>query len=139
MKVKSALLCLLLLVNILSFLQFASSQAVPAFARREGAKCQMCHFRLPELKEDGHSYIRRGLREKRGGMAPETGMDMGTKGVAKTPVASTARPLGEALPLGWQDYLTVMGHHTYEVRRHEKAEFHPGMIDGWIGGPLDEH
>lgn len=38
-----------------------------AFARRESAKCQMCHFRLPELNEDEHSSIRRGLREERGG------------------------------------------------------------------------
>ena len=139
MKLKSASLCLLLFVTLLSLLQVRSAQAVPAFARREGVKCQMCHFRLPEFNEDGHSYIRRGLREARGGMAPQMGMEMGTKEVARTPVASTARPLGEALPLEWQDYLTVMGHHTYEARDHAKAGFHPGMIDGWIGGPLDPH
>jgi hypothetical protein len=138
-KVKTAFLCLLLLGTVLPLLQFRTSQAVPAFARREGANCQMCHFRLPELNEDGHSYIRRGLREERGGMAPQTGMDMGKGEGAKTPVASTDRPLGEALPLAWQNYLTLMGHHTYEARRHEKAGFHPGMIDGWIGGPLDQH
>ena len=39
------------------------AQAIPAFARREGAKCQMCHFRVPELNEDGRAYLRRGLRE----------------------------------------------------------------------------
>jgi hypothetical protein len=141
MKVKPACSCLPLLVSVLLLLQVRTSQAVPAFARREGAKCQMCHFRLPELNEDGHSYVRRGLREARGGMAShkDMDMDMGTKEVAKTPVASTARPLGEALPLEWQNYLTVMGHHTYEARSHAKAGFHPGMIDGWIGGPLDPH
>jgi hypothetical protein len=65
---------------------------------------------------------------------------MGSRDGAKVPpVASTARPLGEALPLEWQHYLTVMGHHTYEARNHEKAAFHSGMIDGWIGGPLDQH
>lgn len=106
MKVNFAFPCLLLLVTVFSLLQVRSSQAVPAFARREGAKCQTCHFRLPELNEDGHSYIRRGLREERGGMAPQTGMDMGTKEAAKTPAASTARPLGSpadglaALPHG---------------------------------------
>jgi hypothetical protein len=138
-KVKVAFLCLLLLLAVLSLLQVRSSEAVPAFARRESAKCQMCHFRLPELNEDGHSYIRRGLREERGGMAPETGMVMGTRDVAVAPVASTDRPLGEALPLEWQHYLTVMGHHTFEARHHEKTAFHSGMIDGWIGGPLDQH
>jgi hypothetical protein len=138
-KMKAASLCLLLLVAVMSLLQFRVSQAVPAFARREEAKCQMCHLRLPELNEDGHSYIRRGLREERGGMAPQMGMDMGTKEAAKAPVAATARPLGEALPLQWQHYLTVMGHHTYEARDHEEAGFHPGMIDGWVGGPLDQH
>ncbi len=139
MKMKSALPCLLLLVAVLSLLLARSSQAVPAFARREGSSCsKMCHFRLPELNEDGHAYIRRGLREERAGMAPQTGMDMGTKEVAKTPVASTVRPLGEPLPLDWRDYLTFMGHHTYEARRHAKAGFHAGMIDGWIGGPLDQ-
>ncbi len=139
MEVKSTLLGLLLIVAVSSLLQVPSSQAVPAFARRENAKCQMCHFRLPELNEDGHSYIRRGLREERGGMAAQTGMVMGTTEEAKTPVASTARPLGEALPLEWRHYLTVMGHQTYEARRNTKAGFHPGEIEGWIGGPLDPH
>ena len=139
MKVKSAFLCLLLLVAVLSLLHVRSSHAVPAFARREGAQCQMCHFRLPELNEDGHAYIRRGLREEREGMAPQTGMVMGTREGAKTPVASAERPLGEALPLDWTHYLTLMGHHTFEAHRHAKAGFHSGMIDGWIGGPLDRH
>ncbi len=139
MKVKSAFVCLLLHVVVFSLLHVRSSQAVPAFARREGAKCQMCHFRLPELNEDGHSYIRRGLREERGGMESETGMAMKTGEMAKDPVASTARPLGEALPFEWQDYLSLMGHHTYEARNHEKAAFHAGEIDGWFGGPLDQH
>jgi hypothetical protein len=138
-KVKTAYPCLLLLVTGLSLLQVQSSEAVPAFARREGAQCQMCHLRLPELNEDGHSYLRRGLREERGGMAPQMGMAMGTREAAKAPAASTDRALGEVLPLDWQNYLTVMGHHTYEARSHAKAGFHSGMIDGWIGGPLDQH
>ncbi len=139
MKMRAAFLCMLLLVAVLPCLQVRSSQGVPAFARREGVKCQMCHLRLPELNEDGHSYIRRGFREERGGMAPHSGMDMRKAEVAKAPVASTDRALGEALPLEWQNYLTVMGHHTYEARNHAKAGFHPGTIDGWIGGPLDQH
>ena len=139
MKVQSAFLCLLLLVTALSFVQVRSSQAVPAFARREGAKCQMCHFRLPELNEDGHSYLRRGLREERGGMAPHSGMDMGKSEPVNAPVAATDRPLGEPLPLEWQHYLTVMGHHGFEARDHAKAGFRAGKIDGWIGGPLDQH
>ena len=61
MNMKWAIRYILLILTVSSLLQFRSSQAVPAFARREGVKCQMCHFRLPELNEDGHSYIRRGF------------------------------------------------------------------------------
>ena len=139
MKMAMAVLCPLLLVAGLSAVLVQSSEAVPAFARRESAKCQMCHFRLPELNEDGHAYVRRGLREERGGMAAESGMVMGTREAEQAPVAAADRALGEALPLEWQHYLTVMGHHTYEARDHEQAAFHSGMIDGWIGGPLDQH
>jgi len=140
-KATSALPWIFILGIGWSLLQARDAEGVPAFARREDAKCQMCHFRLPELNEDGHSYIRRGLREERGGMQPQTGMVMGTKAPAepKTPAASTARPLGEALPFEWQHYLTVLGHQTYEAHRHSKAAFHPGEIEGWIGGPFDPH
>ncbi len=139
MKPMTALLTLLLMVAGLSLLQIGSSQAVPAFARREGAKCQMCHLRLPELNEDGHSYLRRGLREERAATGAMPGMEMAPSHGAKAPVASTERALGEALPLDWQNYLTVMGHHTFEAHGHEKAAFQAGTIDGWIGGPLDQH
>lgn len=130
---------LLFLVVAVSLFQYRNSQAVPAFARREGAQCQMCHYRLPELNEDGHAYIRRGLREERGAMAAHGSMDMGEGAGAKQPVAATVRPLGEPLPLAWQDYMTLMGHHTYEARDGEKAGFHPGEIAAWIAGPLDAH
>ncbi len=146
MKLKAAAQSALLLVTAVSLIKVESARAVPAFARREGVKCQMCHFRLPELNEDGHSYIRRGLREEQGGMAsahgamaPRQGMEMGTQDEAKAPVAAMERPLGEPLPLEWQHYLTVMGHHTYEAREHEQAGFHSGMIDAWIAGPIDPH
>ncbi|MHB8077996.1 MAG: hypothetical protein ACYDIE_01900 [Candidatus Krumholzibacteriia bacterium] len=139
MKTRPGLLCLLVVVAASPLLQVRSSQAVPAFARREGAPCQMCHFRLPELNEDGHAYLRRGLREERGDMPSHMGMAMGAQASADAPVASTARPLGEALPLEWRNYLTVMGHHTFEARRYEKAAFRSGGLDGWIGGPLDQH
>lgn len=72
-------------------------------------------------------------------MQPHSGMDMGKGTMPREPVASIDRPLGEALPLEWQNYLTLIGHHTLEARRHAKAAFHSGMIDGWIGGPLDPH
>src|SRR5512140_855084 len=138
MKPTVTLPCLLLAVIGVSVLQARASHAVPAFARREEAKCQMCHFRLPELNEDGHSYIRRGLREEPPAMGSHSGMDMGKQGSAKPPVASTDRPLGEALPLAWQNYFTVMGHHTFEARNHVRPGIHSGTIDGWIGGPLDQ-
>jgi hypothetical protein len=110
--------------------------ALPAFARREGAKCQMCHFRVPELNEDGHAYLRRGLREKPEGSME--GMDMGGE-AAKPPVAASPRPLGEALPFAWRDYMTVMGHHGLFAQRGAATSIDAGMIDVWFGGPLDRH
>src|SRR5512143_330879 len=110
-KARSAVLSLGLFVVALSLVGVRTSLAVPAFARREGAKCQMCHFRLPEFNEDGHSYIRRGLREERADMGQAMGgMDMGGKEAPKppkAPPASGTRPLGEPLPFEWQNYLTV--------------------------------
>ncbi|MGE5179544.1 MAG: hypothetical protein ACM3PF_10650 [Bacteroidota bacterium] len=117
-------------------IQIPSGLSVPAFARREGASCSMCHFRMPEPNEDGHAYIRRGLREERGGMMP--GMKMGGgEETPKSPAGSTTRRLGDPLPLEWQNYLTVMGNHMLEARRHERIQFQSGTIDAWIGGPLD--
>lgn len=131
---KLAFRLLLPLVAAFSLLDPPGSEAVPAFARREGVNCQMCHSRVPELNEDGHAYLRRGLREERGGMSP--GMDMG-KEMAEPPVAAASRPLGEPLPLSWSDYFTVMGHHGLEVRRHSEAVVDAGTIDAWIGGPFN--
>jgi hypothetical protein len=42
-------------------------------------------------------------------------MVMGTREGEKAPVAASDRPLGEALPLEWRDYLTLMGHQTYAI------------------------
>ena len=136
MKLNSKCFRIVLLLVVLVFLKPSVSLAVPAFARREAAKCQTCHFRLPELNEDGYAYVRRGLREQPGGMAMEMGKDAPE---AKPPVASTTRPLGEALPFEWQNYLTIMGHHTVEARRDAKLAFRSGIIDAWVGGPLDPH
>lgn len=154
MKLKPLVAGALIIVAVVSIFEVQNSLAIPAFARREGAKCQMCHFRLPELNEDGHAYIRRGLREERGGMmsgsemgrgttdtSMPSGMDMGksAKTPATLPATSTDRPLGEPLPLEWQKYLTVMGHHMITAQRHEKTGFRTGEVEAWIGGPIDEH
>ena len=200
MTPRTAVTCLLINAVATMFWQVRSSEAIPAFARREGARCQMCHFRLPELNEDGHAYVRRGLREAPmpmastgstdHGTAPSTmaapasaSMDHGMMPSAKpmdhgmmpsakpvdhgmmpsgmadrhlqhpspaTPeaadepmgsatVAATLRPLGEPLPLQWQDYLSVIGHHSFETRRHERVMFNAGETELWIGGPLDPH
>ena len=154
MRMKPACVGALLFVVVLSVLRVPSSVAVPAFARRENAKCQMCHLRLPELNEDGHSYIRRGLRAALGGMAAGAemgkasmdapmppGMDMHTTtGPAATnPDASTERPLGEPVPLAWEKYLTVMGHHMLSAHSHERPGFRSGTIDVWVAGPVDPH
>jgi len=37
-------LTLLCCLTIASVFDVPAAQAIPAFARREGAKCQMCHF-----------------------------------------------------------------------------------------------
>jgi len=104
-----------------------TAQGVPAFARREGVKCTMCHFRLPELNEDGHAYIRRGLREE----PPESG-EMAIP-------ADAPRALGDPLELHWARYLTVMGHHMAVAQRSRRLQLDAGVFDLWIGGPLDPH
>ena len=52
---------LFLLVSTILCLDALPAAALPAFARREGVKCQMCHFRVPELNEDGRAYLLRGV------------------------------------------------------------------------------
>jgi hypothetical protein len=133
---KRALWVLLPLVSLLLVLDVLPAAALPAFARREGAKCQMCHFRVPELNEDGHAYLRRGLREEPAGAME--GMDMGGE-AAKPPAAATPRPLGEALPFAWRDYMTVMGHHGVIAQRGAATSIDAGTIDLWFGGPMDRH
>lgn len=109
-------------------------RAVPAFARREGVACQMCHFRVPELNEDGHAYLRRGLREEPSEGQME-GMEMGER--AESAPAATPRPLGVPLNLQWANYLSVMGHHDFTAERGERPKFDAGAIDLWMGGPLN--
>ena len=132
------------LMLALSLIDARHTQALPAFARREGVQCQMCHFRMPELNEDGHAYVRRGLREqprgKMGGMPEASGMTMPVgEQPAKTPVAAITRPLGQPLSLQWADYLTIMGHHMFVAERGSRAKFDAGVIDLWAAGPLDRH
>jgi hypothetical protein len=163
MKVWLTLLCCLIIFYVIDA---PAAQAIPAFARREGVKCQMCHFRLPELNEDGHAYLRRGLREEppgaMGGMgesgkqsrpdekkAPPSAMgNMGQSGKtemsgmqkdmpSKAPDAATPRPLGEPLPVNWANYLTIMGHHTFTAQTGEEPSFDAGAIDLWVAGPTD--
>lgn len=120
-----------------------AADAVPAFARREGVPCQMCHFRPPELNADGWAYLRRGLREEppdKGGEAMGGGaMGGGAMAATGVPAAATPRPLGEALPLQWANYLSIMGHHLYVLQRGERPTFDAGVLDLWVGGPLNRH
>lgn len=104
------------------------AHAIPAFARREGVACQMCHFRMPELNKDGDDYVRRGLREEP--PAPGTSAEM---------PAAAEHPLGVPLGLQWADYLTVMGHHMFVAETGQQAQFDAGEIDLWAAGPLDPH
>ena len=133
MRTYVIVLCCVVLAGILDI---RPAQAVPAFARREGVSCQMCHFRIPELNEDGHAYLRRGLREKPdGAMGEMGGMQAGNE--LKMPVAAEPRPLGQPLALQWADYFTVMGHHMFTAEKGARANFDAGVIDIWAAGPFD--
>src|SRR5512140_1571345 len=105
----------------------ARAGAVPAFARREGVTCQMCHFRPPELNEDGREYLRRGTREQPGG-----GMHggMGAPGGAS---------LGEPAAIQWENYFSVIGDHGVTHVENEGTAFDAGGLDLLIGGPFDRH
>ena len=119
----------------LALLRLRTSQAVPAFARRESAKCQMCHFYLPELNEDGHSYIRRGLREEREGMAHGHGDARGGEGSGRFECSSA----GRSPAAGMARLPDTDGAPDLRSSTHEKAAVHPGEVEAWIGGPLDQH
>lgn len=133
MKTWLGLICCVMLTGVLDI---RPAQAVPAFARREGVSCQMCHFRMPELNEDGYAYLRRGLREEPDGMMGEMG-EIETGQAPKTPVAAEPRQLGQPLDLQWADYLTVMGHHMLIAEKGARATFDAGVIDVWAAGPFD--
>lgn len=111
--------------------------AIPAFARREGVTCQMCHFRMPELNKDGHDYARRGLREEPPGS--EMGMEPGEQAEMPEMPAASEHPLGVPLNIDWADYLTVMGHHMFVAETDERPLFDAGGIDLWAAGPIDPH
>lgn len=97
-----------------------SAHSIPAFARREHVQCQMCHFRMPELNQDGQNYALRGLREE-----PEMSMP-----------AKTEAPLGVPLNIDWAKYLTVMGHEDFIAATGQRPEFDAGTIDIWAAGPI---
>lgn len=99
--------------------QPAGSEAVPAFARREGVSCQMCHLRVPELNADGRAYVLRGFREAG----------------AATGGGST---LGEPVTLQGADYVSFMGTHAVTVERHTRAHIDAGGVDVLIGGALGD-
>lgn len=98
--------------------------AVPAFARREGVLCQMCHFRPPELNQDGHEYLHRGLREEPGEGAREE-------------AEGGAAVLGQAGAIRWDHYLSVVGDEAFVNVEHEGATFDAGEVSLLVGGPFD--
>lgn len=137
-------LTILCCLAVISVIDVTAAQAIPAFARREGLKCQMCHFRVPELKEDGQAYVRRGLREEPPGamsdMADQVATPMGGMEAmpSETPAAGTPRALGQPLPIKGANYLTVMGHHAFTMQSGEESAFDAGVIDLWAAGPIDQ-
>jgi len=121
--------CLMVLF-ILSLAAFMPANALPAFARREGVSCQMCHFRVPEIAEDGRAYLLRGLRE----VPPST-----TTGAEAPTVPAPALPLGMPLEINWANYMTVMGDSAVIAAKGEQLAFDAGGVDLWAAGPLDPH
>lgn len=63
--------------------------AIPAFARKEGLKCQSCHFRMPDLNPFGRAYAQRGFR-----VAVESGAKKKETKPAATAPAKGKKPLG---------------------------------------------
>ena len=123
--------------------------AIPAFARREGVTRQMCHFRLPELNNDGHEYARRGLREDPPGLEmnmdpseqKHPDMNMAPAKPTEMPGMPTAgrHPQGQPINPNWPKYITVMGHHTFSAETHTRPVFDAGGLDLWVAGHLDAH
>jgi len=118
------------LLLLLGFAAYQPAYALPAFARREGVSCQMCHFRMPEFNEDGRAYLLRGLRE----IAPSV-----TAGTAAPAVPAPKVALGMPLDINWANYLTVMGEHSITAARRENLAFSAGGVDVWAAGPIDPH
>lgn len=134
----------LIVLAILFLLGLAANQpvkALPAFARREGVACQMCHLRMPEVNEDGRAYLLRGLREEPMSQSSEA-MPAGSMPGGAMPAGSMPTPeptLGEPLALQWEKYLSIMGEHALTAARGENLDFDAGGVDVWAAGPLDAH
>ena len=113
-----------------------AAQSIPLFARREKMQCQKCHFRVPELKEDGHAYARRGLREEppgtMGNMKEQGNTEIaGMQKEMPSDASDTMTPhkLGQPLPFQWGDFLTVMGTHSLTLQKGAEPTFDAGVID----------
>lgn len=134
-------------VLALCLLSAPRAQAVPAFAQREGVSCQMCHFRPPELNQDGHDYVRRGLREEPAGMGVMASMDKTQApqsmpempGMVMPPAAGKSAALGTPLALPQGEYWALLAHPGVVVQRGAEPEFQKGVIDLWLIGPRDPH
>jgi len=118
-----------LLAAVSALLYGGAAHAIPAFARREGVGCQMCHFRMPELNQDGHEYAMRGLRE-------ENEFTLATRPSLS---AAKPRPLGQPLEIVWAEYLTLMGHHMFIAQENQESQFDAGEMDIWAAGPINPH
>jgi hypothetical protein len=103
------------------------ARAIPAFARREGVPCQMCHFREPELNAEGRAYLLRGFR-----LAPS-----GAAAASPAPTAQEERPLGTPGSLDVGHYVSVFGSHSFTAARHEASAFDAGEVDLFIAGPAN--
>jgi len=92
----------------------APASAISAWARRYGASCSMCHFRVNELNGTGKEFLRRGHRLP-GESATKDGKD-----------------------LSISDFWSITEKIRYEDSEGANSKFDVEALSIYLGGPLDE-
>ena len=157
LKCGAVLLCATFLLALLD----KRGEAVPAFARRIGAKCSQCHFIAGELNLTGKDFLRRGLREFEevtpdvqpgvttagaesasessepagAGAEPQTGVERRLQQLEQEMARMRAGgQTGAGASLG--EYLSLIGKYGFESEKGGTSRFGPGELALWSGGPL---
>jgi hypothetical protein len=123
------------LASLLAFAVFSlalpdAADAIPAFARKYGVSCTLCHAPAPRLKAFGEEFAGRGFRMQEPGApaAPEGEPPRGT-----TPTGDALLELPDRLPLA----VRIEAHGAYR----EDADAEADLESPWVfkllsGGPL---